>query len=185
MEIEKLEKEIKKIIKFVEDLPERYRDKCFDILVSHIVKDRALKISSEKYKEERKKAIKEISLPIDVRAFMNVYSITEDSIKKLFFIEGEEIRPIYKIETTKKSVAQIQVALFTALENALKNGKFEFSMEDVRNKCKELKCYDKPNFKKHFKNNSKLFKSLDDEEHVELSPEGKEKLAEFLLGVLK
>jgi hypothetical protein len=37
----------------------------------------------------------------------------------------------------------------------------------------------------HFKNNSKLFKSLADEEHIELSPEGQTELADVILAVAK
>jgi hypothetical protein len=100
-------------------------------------------------------------------------------------VEGTEIQRIYQLSTTKKAVAQMQVTLLTALENALKpGGKFEFSMEVVKTRCKDdYGAYDLANFKANFKKNAKLFKSLDDEEHVELSTDGKAELAEAILAV--
>ena len=95
--------------------------------------------------------------------------------------EGE-IRHIYKISTTTKSKAQIEAALLMALENTIKdpNKKFEFSSEQVRQRCVDLQLYDMKNFATHFKNNEKYFKSLDDLEHIVLSAEGKAELAETI-----
>ena len=44
---------------------------------------------------------------------------------------------------------------------------------------------DKTNFKTNFRNNKALFKGLDDEEHVELSADGKAELAEAILELVK
>ena len=78
----------------------------------------------------------------------------------------------------------MQVALLTALENALKpSGRFEFSVEDVKQRCIGLKVFDSTNFAANFKNNAKLFEDLDDKEHVKLSPDGKSELAEAILAV--
>lgn len=102
-------------------------------------------------------------------------------------MEKEEIRPTYKITTTKKSIAQIQIALLTALENAMRKqgNKFEFSKEDVRTRCQNYNVYDQANFTAHFKNNAKLFKNLDNEEKIELSPEGQTELADVITSVAK
>ena len=124
-------------------------------------------------------------IPISVRAVLQQYNVPEDAIEKLFLIEGNEIQPKFSLKTTVKSEAQTQVELLTALENALRpNGKFEFSLEIVRARCRdEYGAYDKDNFKSNFKNRAKLFKNIDDEEHVELTTEGKQELAEAILAV--
>ena len=72
-----------------------------------------------------------------------------------------------------------------ALENAVQGNKFEFSIEEVRKQCQNHKVYDRKNFKTNFKKNAKFFKSLNDEEHVELSPEGQTELAEVISIVVK
>ena len=188
---EDLKKPIQDIISLTETIDERYRVKCFEILLHFYLQSSGSTIQPipEKTFGAPKVEIaeKEPLIPIDVRAFLQQNSVSEELITKLFLIEKGCIRPIYKITTIKKSVAQIQIALLTALENALQKqgNKLEFSMEDIRTRCKDSGIYDGPNFKTHFKNNSKLFKSLDDSEHVELSPEGQTELAETIVTVAK
>jgi hypothetical protein len=184
-----LEKPIQDIITLVEKFDEKYRQKCFEVLLDfYLHKEFQLATEPKLSKEaEEQKGEKEFIIPIDVRAFLQTYEVPEETIGKLFLIEKNEIRPIYKITTTMKSEAQIQLALLAALENAVQKqgNKFEFSIKNVRERCQKHNVYDSPNFKAHFKNNTKFFKSLDDEEHVELSPEGQTELAEVISTVTK
>jgi hypothetical protein len=184
---EELKTLIKDIISITEELPEPYRQICFETLLKHFLQSKLVPVVSGP--SEVKPLIPpkptEFVIPIDVRAFLQQQNVPEECLGKLFFMEGTEVRPIYKITTTKKSKAQIQLALLTSLENALKSGKFEFAIETVRQKCINYRCYDTDNFKRYFKNNSKLFKDLSDEEHVELSPEGKVELAETISEIAK
>jgi len=185
MNLEELEKSIKEIIQLVEKLDEKYRQKCFEILLDfHLRHELGLMTGPEAVEKEKKlpSEKEEFVIPIDVRAFLQSNNILEESLQKLFLMHKNEIRPIYKITATKRAAAQVQIALLTALENALHGpgSKFEFSTETVRQVCKDHKVYDAANFKKIFKDNEKYFKSLDDEEHIELSPEGKTELAEVI-----
>jgi hypothetical protein len=186
-----LEKPIQEIITLTNKIDERYREKCFEILLSFYLK-KELQLVTEPETEEKVKEgtitkKEEFLIPIDVRAFLQTHNIPEESIKKLFVVYKDEIRPAYKITTTKKAQAQIQIALLAALENAVskQGNKFEFSIENVRQRCQDYKVYDLANFKGIFKSNVSLFKSLADEEHVELSPEGQTELAETTLIVTK
>jgi len=184
-----LEKPIQDIITLVEKLDEKYRQKCFEVLLDFYLRKEFQLVTEALSTIEAKeqKIEKEFIIPIDVRAFLQTYEVPEETIGKIFLIEKDEIRPIYKITTTKKSEAQIQLALLAALENAVQKqgNKFEFSIGNVRERCRKHNVYDSPNFKAHFRNNIKLFKSLDDEEHVELSPEGQTELAEVISAVAK
>lgn len=129
----------------------------------------------------------ELSIPIDVRAFLTQYEINELSLNKLFiFGEGNEIRTTYHIDSKTKSIAQIQIALLTALENSIKDSdvNFEFSSEEVRKRCQNYDVYDGKNFKRHFKANTKFFRSLSDLEHIGLSPEGKSELADVITKII-
>ncbi len=183
---EELENKIKEFVEISEKLPERYRDRCFEVLLTNFLSD--VKTPEEivrKIEPVPPEPPKKLVIPIDVRAFLQQYNISEDIISKLFITDGNEIRPVYIIKTVKKSEAQIQVALLTALENALKQGgRFEFSQEVIRGRCKDRAVYDEPNFKAHFKNNKKLFKDLTDEDSIELSPEGKTELAEVISAIV-
>jgi len=189
MDVGELEKPIQSIIKLVEKLDEKYRLKCFEILLNFYLR-KEFKIEAEKEVatgEESGRKEEEFLVPIDIRAFLQQHSIAEEKVQGLFLMEKNEVRPIYKITTTKRATAQLQIALLTALEHALRKqgNKFEFSIKTVRQKCKDLAVYDGANFSAIFKKSKDLFKDLDDPEHVELSAEGKTELAEVISQVAK
>ena len=183
---EELEGKIKDLIELAEKFAEPYRQKIFEVLLADYLRT-VQEPEAPPQVELIAPAVvpQKFVIPIGVRAVLQQYNVPEEVIQKLFLVEGTEIQRIYKLTTNKKAVAQMQVALLTALENALKpGGKFEFSIEVVKNRCKDdYGAYDLANFKANFKKNAKLFKSLDDEEHVELSTDGKAELAEAILAV--
>jgi hypothetical protein len=183
---EELEGKIKEFIELAEKFAEPYRQKIFEVLLADYLKSVQKPEAPPKVELPVPLVVlQKFVIPIGVRAVLQQYNVPEETIQKLFLVEGTEIQRIYKLTTAKKAVAQMQVTLLTALENALKpGGKFEFSMEVVKTRCKDdYGAYDLANFKAIFKKNAKLFKSLDDEEHVELSTDGKAELAEAILAV--
>ena len=188
MDVGELEKPIQSIIKLVEKLDEKYRLKCFEILLNFYLR-KEFKIEAEEVADEEELEVKEeeFLVPIDIRAFLQQHSIAEEKVQGLFLMEKNEVRPIYKITTTKRATAQLQIALLIALEHALRKqgNKFEFAIKTVRQKCKDLAVYDTANFSAIFKKSKDLFKDLDDPEHVELSAEGKTELAEVISQVAK
>lgn len=184
MKLDEVESDLKKIVEIVENIPERYRDKCFELMVGELISSKKMDEihidESPKVNDSENKF--DFQVPIEIRAFFRQFDIDEGKIYEQFIVTGkDEIAPTYKIKTTVTSKAQIQIALMTALENTLLNhGSFEFSTEDIRKRAEENKCYNQKNFNNNFNNSKKLFKDLDDEEHVKLSPYGKEKLAETI-----
>ena len=182
-----LEEPINQIIELVEKLPDRYKEKTYEKLLEKIILGEKIGLKKIEQKtvigdEQALDSDIEFKLPIEVRAFLRQFSISEEKINDLFLITGrKEIARIYKLKTTKASEAQIQLSVLTALENTL-NGKskFEFNIEEIRTRCEEEKCYDSKNFSTNFKNKKRLFNDLKDTEHVTLSPLGKEFLAEVL-----
>lgn len=174
---------LKEITELTQSVPDLFRLKCFELLLSNYLSAQDI--------ERGKKAIPEgevktefpkdaFVLPIDVKAFLNQYSFNEAVLNKLYFIEGDNVRHIYKLKVDKKAAAQIQHALLMSLENALINGEFRFKIESLRQRCKDQRCLDTANFMAILKKNSSLFKSLDDEEAVFLSTDGKVKLADVI-----
>ena len=174
---------LKEITELAESVPEPFRVKCFELLLSHHL---SAQEGKDEFKGGSKKETKtdappqKFILPIDVKAFLNQYSLGEASVKKLFFIEGNNIRPIYELKVHKKAAAQIQHALLMSLESALISGEFKFSSAGLRQRCKDLKCFDSANFMATLKNNSSYFKDLDDEESICLSTDGKAELADVI-----
>ncbi len=186
-----LQSKISEFIDIAEKFAEPYRLKIFEVLLTNYLEGtQPPKVAHEKAETPVPSITpspQKFVIPLGVRAVLQQYNVPEETIQKLFLVEGTAIQPKYKLTTNKKATAQMQVALLTALENALKpGGKFEFSIEDVKTRCKDdYGAYDVANFTANWtkKKNAKLFKRLDDEEHVELSTDGKAELAEVILAV--
>lgn len=187
MTTEQLEAKIKEFVEIAEKLPEQYREKCFEVLLLKYLNTQSFEKRVPEVTRAPIVSAQQFGLPIDVKAFLSQYMIAEDSVRKLFYIEGTEIRPIYQIKATESvATAQVQIALLTALENALKPERgFQFSFEEVKNRCKERGIDYGTNFRNNFKNSLRLFKGLKDEAHVELSPDGKAELADVITAILE
>ncbi|MEW5798642.1 MAG: hypothetical protein AB1728_06515 [Bacteroidota bacterium] len=173
---------LKEISNLAENVPEAFRLKCFELLLAHsLAGDQPPKEKKEPHKDtEQKKGASDFVLPIDVKAFLNQYSLEESIIQKLFFIEGSEIRPLYKLNIHKKAKAQMSHALLMALENALSSGEFKFTVDGLRQRCIDQKCYDKPNFMAVLERNKNLYKSYDPKKDIHLSTDGKTELADVI-----
>jgi hypothetical protein len=188
-----LEEEIKKIIELSEKQPEKYQVKCFELLLNAVIKpsvaanEMTVASAPVAQPEDTKQRAEKIDLPIDVQTFLMQYSIPEDAIDKIFLKKGDEIRAKKRVTTEKVATAQMQVAMLVALENALKGPEttFEFGYQKVKELCKQWGKYDGKNFTTNFTNNKKLFVNLADQEHVELSPDGKDELAELVAVLAK
>ncbi len=187
-QISSLEEAVKAAAELAEKLPEKFQQKGFEKVLEMLLSSRQQQPMQKEVKTDIKNEIQSTVqhiIPIDVRAFLQQYGIPEEKLQKLFLLHDGQTRPIYKISTTKKAKAQIQLTLLTALEHAVSNGKFEFGIEEIRQRCKDHKCLDIPNFSSIFKKNQNLFKDMVDQEHVELSPEGKTELSEVITEMSK
>ena len=182
----RLSASINQIIEICEKIPQTYRNSCFEILLKAKLQESdkrsSQKTVSPQAEDPPQKMNTTFEVSIDVRAFLSQFNLDESIIQELFIIDDQQIRPKFTISTTAKSKAQLQIALLLALENAIKNPQnmFEFSSEDVRTRCKDRTVIDSHNFKAHFKNNKKFFKSLTDFEKISLSPDGKSELADVI-----
>lgn len=177
--------ELKSIVELANVVPEDYRQKCFELLLSHALgaaprTPPPAPTPPSPAPPAGESQQKPFVLPIDVKAFLNQYGLAEPLLWKCFHVEGSEIRPIYHLKTHKKARAQIEHALMIALESGMTSGYFEVALDTLRTRCKEYKCYDSPNFSKILKMNSKLFKSVENDQSLSLSPDGKSELAELL-----
>lgn len=175
--------ELKKIVDLAKSVPEKYRQKCFELLLSDALRTISPPppiVSPHTPPPPPSSPPKQFVLPIDVKAFLSQYGIDESLIWKFFLIEGAEIRPIYQLQVTNKAKAQIQHALLMALETAISSGQFQADIESLRSRCQEQKCYDAPNFMKNLKYSASLFKAVEDDQPLSLSPEGKSELADLL-----
>jgi hypothetical protein len=178
--------QLKQITELTNGVPQEYKAKCFELLLAHALQTLNIPnggvISKQSATPPAAPALnpKPFLLPIDVKAFLSQYKLNEAKLWKLFFVDGADVRSIYQLKTTKKATIQIHYALLMALENALSKGDFQVDIEALRTKCVEQKSYDKINFMTTLKSNQKLFKSVEKEQPLILSPDGKSDLADLI-----
>jgi len=179
--------ELQKIVELANTVPEEYRQKCFELLLSHVLQARqpitaaiTPDATSTLPPSTPPPTRKPFIIPIDVKAFLSQYGLDESVLWKFFILEGEETRPTYELQVTKKARAQIQHTLMMTLENAITTGQFQVDIEALRTRCNEHKCYNAGNFAKNFKDKANLFKSVAIDQPLSLSPDGKSELADLL-----
>lgn len=109
--------------------------------------------------------------------------VTLDDLNSVFYKENDSFLPVFDtLGTTKTSESQIRVTLLRCLQNALATGEFQCTWEEVREECRQRKCYDASNFRNNFVNNARLFadKFTKDVKTVKLSDQGKQELAKVV-----
>jgi hypothetical protein len=186
---EKIKGELKQIVELVESVPERYRDKCFDLLLSSLLSGqepsaREKEDSSTKTDESRAKKDREFNFPAKVKAFVRRYGIKEEQLERIAMVESGDVHFIHEPKDVKNATGQIQWALLLGLKSALLGGDMVVDPEGVRSICIEKGLYDKANFAATFKRapNRSLFNGLLEPhgESQKLTAKGEEKLAELL-----
>jgi hypothetical protein len=192
-----LKTEIQEIIEVVKTVPEPLQLRAFEILLQDAIdrvsgKQRTRREDQKddpgddgdkpekKDKSETSEGLNPNSVPMRVKAFMKRTQVTGSQIDKLFHIEDNQFVPIWTIETTKFSKAQVQIALLQSLKRALTNGEFSFDREEVRTECKNRKCDAGKNFAANFNNSGKYFSGLEKEGLVSLTDEGMTALAALI-----
>jgi hypothetical protein len=205
-----LKADVLEIATIAKECPESLRDKCFELLLSHYlkqlepdtknatVKEPATEPKSEKEDETRTEASSQTSITptsehdlairdvhVKAQRFLAKYGKTIDDLNQIFYKEAGELRPLYEdLKTTKTSESQTRIALLHALLSGINTGEFQFDGEAVRKECQTRKCYDANNFSANFKNNSTLFDGFEKYEKqsptIKLSEAGRESLARVI-----
>ena len=185
-ENEKFRKPIQDIINLTNTIDEKYREKCFEVLLNYYLLNNAGMKSRSSVEEHKNDARGIQDLPSDLKAFLEQNNVSEEILDKLFLREKGEVRPKYKITEKRKAAAQIQIALLTAFENAMvtPNAAFEFPLNTVRQRCMENNVYDGGDFFVNFVNAAGLFQSLN-YDVVKLTPVGKTELAKIMAVISK
>jgi len=186
---EKIKGELKQIVELVESVPERYRDKCFDLLFSSLLSGQGSSTSdkedgSKKVQESQAKNDSGFTLPAKIKAFVRRYEITEEQLRGIVMVESGDVHFIREPKDVKNATGQIQWALLFGLKSALLGGDMIVDPEGVRSICIEKGFYDKANFAANFKRapTRSLFNGVLEPqgESRKLTAKGEEKLADVL-----
>ncbi len=203
---EELKTEISTILEIVDKCPVDLKQQCFDILLHSFIED-SKKVKTKTHDNVVMNTIEQERLPIPqaisgsasedvklnmfhtaVRRMLEANSITIEDLNKLYYQEGNVIKPLYEhMKTTLTSDSQIRLALLTAFENGYSNNELVADVENVRDRCKAFKCYDGGNFTAIFKRSKSFFDGLEESsmKTFKLSVEGKKELCIVLRDMAK
>ncbi len=205
--MKKLRNQISELVKIAQECPENLQQICFEILLKHAISggegQPAVPQSEPKgngasEKKEPKSVIEQASqtqddlldsdLHVKTKRFLAKEKLTIEQLSQLFYKEGEQILPLYDdLKTTRTSESQIRITLLQSLQNAIRTGNFQTTVEATREEATTRKCYDMNNWSNNYSNNAELF---DFEKYsiklqtITLSNKGKEELANLIKEML-
>jgi hypothetical protein len=179
MDFDRLKAEIKEISEIAQSVPEQFRDRCFDLLLSNLLngegrsdsrarrrdaedgtdkggatKDEGLKFGATAGKHSK------IPITTQVRVLMKKTGVTEEQLETILLYDNGEVHFIKEPKPKGITTGQMEWALMLALKNAILNDSLSTDPEEVRSVCQDKGYYDKGNFSGVFKSakNAKMFK---------------------------
>lgn len=199
MNYEKLKNEIKEIVEISQLVPESLREKCFELLLNHLLEGKPTPLHP-KHKEEstipessgqaaQSGGVSSLSLPAAIKAFMRRTNTAQSDIEAIVMTEDGEFHFIKEPTHANVSKGQHDWALLLALRNGIQNNSLTVDPEAVRSIVQEKGFYDSANFAKNFKNEkySVFYKGTMDAqgEARALTLQGEKHLAELIKSLAK
>jgi hypothetical protein len=174
MDFKELKDSVKDIAEVAASVPERFRDKCFELLLSSLMARNGPTEHQEEEKTEKpakndgskndannQKTPSNIPMKTQLRLLMKKTQVTADELDKVLMYDNEDVHFVKEPHDVGISTGQMEWALLLALKNAILKDSMTADPEDVRSICQAKGFYDKANFATIFKKakNAKLFKS--------------------------
>lgn len=153
MNYEKLKKEIKEILEIAASVPEAFREKCFEVLLNHILSGKESKSAPPPTGKDKEKSkdTPNLELPSHIKALMRRRDISEEQIDSLVMLDGEDLHFIKEPSHNQASKGQNEWALLLALKNGILSNTLKADPEEVRSLVQEKGFYDVANFSANFK----------------------------------
>lgn len=151
MDYKQLKREIKEIADIAASVPESLREKCFEVMLNHLLAGQREEEKEEEGTGRRRGERVGIELPSHVRAFMRRNDITLEQIESIVMLEGDDLHFIKEPTTKKVAKGQSDWALLIALKNGILKDSLKADPEEVRSIVQEKGLYDAANFAANFK----------------------------------
>ena len=150
--LEKIKDKLNEVVAIAETCPEKYQVKCFEILLSSLVRA-------------------EVEVPVTdaavttgqsgekaVPAFFAHQNITEEEWQKVFHFDGTTYSIIVDdLKETTKSKKQVKLALLEGIKVLLTSSVATIVKGDLLELCKKYDAFDSSNFAMHMKKQRNLF----------------------------
>lgn len=155
MNYNELKDEIKEIGNIAESVPDAFREKCFELLLNHLLSGQVSSANPPPPPSDSKESLPprqgNITLPSHVKAFMRRKNVTQDQIEALVMIEDDEFHFIKELEHGQAAKGQMDWALMIALKSGIQNNTLKADPEEIRSMVQEKGLYDSTNFASNFK----------------------------------
>lgn len=159
---ENLKKEVNEIAEIAGKVPEQFREKCFEILLTHLLNSlpHPAKAAAAHPNNpspgtgtptQTPQQGNSLTLPASLKAFMRRTGITQAEIEAVVMLEDGEFHFIKEPSHSNVSKGQNEWALLLALKNGVLSGNLSVDAEAVRSIVQEKGFYDRANFAANFK----------------------------------
>lgn len=200
MDYERVKNEISEIANIAASVPEEFREKTFEILLtsllgesSHPV-DRRDEGKVEKILEDpqnndgapkaHERSGGDLPMNAALRVFLRKTDLTVDEVQTVVMFESGTVHFVREPQDRPVATGQIEWSLLLALKNAIENEKFEVDAESVRSVCQDRGYYNAGNFASTFRKakNAALFKETPEPqgEAQPLSQQGQDELGRLV-----
>lgn len=195
MDFKQLKSSITEIADIASSVPEQFREKCFETLLSALLSEgKPIQKEHDESKERQtdddsheKPPAGSVPLKAQLRVFLRKTKVTEEELNKVVLFEDGEVHFIQQPPAKNNTQGQLEWSLLLALKNAILKNSFETDPEEIRSKCIDMGVYDKANFAANFKKDkfTKLFKGslVAQGKAVALSPNGQEALGNLVKAI--
>lgn len=165
---EKVKEHLNEIISIADECPEKYQVKCFEILLSALVRPEAPSV------------VTAAGAPAITKTdFLSRYNISQEECTRVFHFDGTSYSIIVKdLKEREKSKKQVKLALLSGIKELLNTGEAVVSKDALIELCKNYAAYDPKNFAAHMKKQRDLF--LPKDNAWALTMPGQEKAAEVI-----
>jgi len=144
---------LSEIIDIADKCPEKYQVKCFEVLLSALVRPEISPIGAA-----RKVPVAGGEAPVPAKPdFFSKYSITEEEWSRVFYFDGNSYSIIVKdLKDKRIAKKQIKLALLLGVKGLLESGEPAISKDSLVELCKEYSAFDSSNFATHMKHAKNL-----------------------------
>jgi hypothetical protein len=169
MSFESLKERIQEIIAIASSVPEEFRQKCFELLMTH-----ALTAAGGPLPSLPHPAGSGVSFPLPMAsmsytgappmtsllaAFVKKIGLTSEQFHRVVGYSHGAVIFYREPESAKSAQTQLEWSLLLALKNAIVNGSFAVDAEEVRLTCQEKGIFDRRSFHSNFRRHADHFRS--------------------------
>lgn len=154
-----LKSKLNEIADIAASVPEPFREKCFEVLLRHLLddvtppkRDLRKKAHDEPLEEDSDEMrVSKIPVKAQLRVFMHRTGVTLQQLDEVVLVDGDDVHFVREPAHGTVAKGQMEWALLLALRQAIQANEFSTDPEDLRSICQEKGFYDKANFAKILK----------------------------------